>query len=115
MASARSAQIDRATRVVVGAYLALAVAPLVVAATQHWFWERTHSIAPVAVSLMLIVLVALIYRRRWAWMVLVIFEVGVLVSFAFHFTDGLALVATLASVALLLSSPMRRYVHQRDC
>src|SRR3989442_613468 len=105
---------DPAARAVLLGYLLLAFAPFAVAATHSSFWERQHSTAPVAAVAFALVLMALVLRRRWAWQLLVVFEGIVLVSFVFDFTNALAFGSNLASFALLISPPMRRYVRLRS-
>src|SRR3954453_22899228 len=101
---------DQTTRVVVVAYVVLAAAPFIVAAAHSWFWDEDHRLAPVATVIAAALLLALVMRRRWAWALLAVFEAAVLISFAFDFTNALALGANLASLALLVSPWMRRYV-----
>ena len=102
--------VDRTTKLVVATYVVLAAAPFVLAATHAWFWTHEHSTAPLAGVVVAAVLIALLFRRRWAWWLLVAFAVAVLVSFAVDFTTVPALLVNLASFALLLSPQMRRYV-----
>jgi hypothetical protein len=104
--------IDRTTSLVVASYVVLAAAPFVLAATHAWFWEHDHSTAPVAGVLVAVLLVALVLRQRWAWWLQVVFEAAILISFAFDFTAVSALLWNLASLALLVSPPMRRNVRR---
>jgi hypothetical protein len=90
----------------------LAAVPFVLAATHAWFWQDEHSTAPVAGVVVAGLLVALVLRQRWAWRLLVVFEAAILVSFAFDFTAVSALLLNLASLALLVSPPMRRHVRR---
>lgn len=60
-------------------------------------------------ALIALVLISLARRRRWAWVVLVVLEGGILISFAFDFTDAVAFIVSVVSFALLISPPMRRY------
>lgn len=62
------------TRLVVGGYVALTVGPLLYAAPHSWFWQHAHNMAPVAPACLLALLVALLYKRRWAWFLLALFE-----------------------------------------
>jgi hypothetical protein len=105
-----------ATTAVLAAYVALAATPFVAARSHRWFWEGSHRTAPVATGVFIALLVALVFRRRWAWILLVLFEVAVAVSFAVDFVRGdlawIWFALNLASLALLLSAPMRRYVRR---
>jgi chromate transport protein ChrA len=104
---------DPTTRLVVGTYVILVFIPFVIAATHESFWQRAHSMAPVATGLFAGLLIALVLGQRWAWLLLVLFEVAALVSFAFDFPDPLFVVLTLVSLALLVSQPTRRHLSQR--
>jgi len=97
-------------RNVVAGYVLLAMTPFVIGATHSAFW---HSMAPLATALFVGLLAALVMRRRWAWALLVAFDAVVLISFVIYWTDVWAFVLTVASFALLVSSPMRRYVRRR--
>jgi len=101
------------TKLVVVSYVLFAAAPLAIAASHHSFWERAHSTAPVAALVFLAVLAALVLGRRWAWLLLVLFEGFVLLSFMWDFTDVLSLVLVLLSFLLLVSPPMRTHVSRR--
>ena len=103
-------RIDRRTQLVLLAYAVLALAPLVFAATHAWFWDQEHSSAPIAVGAFALLLAALLLKQRWAWLLLAVFQAAVLVSFAFDFTTVPALLLNAASLALLLSAPMRGYI-----
>jgi drug/metabolite transporter (DMT)-like permease len=101
----------RKTRLVVGTYLVLAAAPFIVAATTAAYWRHAE---PATVTVLIaVVLISLVRRHRWAWVVLVVIEGVVLISFAFDFTKAFLFIADLASFALLVSPPMRRYVRPR--
>jgi hypothetical protein len=102
---------ESATRIV-GAYLLLAMAPFVFAATHSWFWSHQHYRAPVSAALFAILLIALLLRQRWAWFVLVVFNGFFVVSCVWNWPGAPAFVITLASFALLVSRPMRRYIHR---
>jgi hypothetical protein len=94
------------------AFAACALVPILIAATKSSFWERQHSMAPVAAAIYIAIVVVLVTARyRWAWILLVLFE-----GFADliwithpHATVGyvLGLVLGVATLALLLSPPMR--------
>ena len=110
------ASVDRAgvrsPRVVVAAFVVFATVPLVSAALHASFW-RAHSLAPLATAVVAILLVALVTRRRWAWILLVVFYGFVVVSFAWKWASTVAFVVDLVVLALLVSSPMRQHVGWR--
>jgi hypothetical protein len=106
-------------RLVLIAFVVLAIAPFAVAATRSSFWQRQHSMAPVATALYLGVVVALVVGRyRWAWITLAVFYAVAFVIWAFDdgrfSTRSLVAVALDALVlALLLSLPMRDRLRRR--
>jgi len=79
------------------------------AATWDGFWT---SVAPFCMLLALAVLVALLRRRRWAWLALIALNALVLVSFVWE-PDAVGFVLTAPPLALLLSPPIRAYVRAR--
>jgi hypothetical protein len=103
VADDRTATLERAVLV---AYLVLAMAPLVIGATHDEFYP----VGPVAAAMLIAIYAALVFRHRWAWTVLVVFEAFVLASFLWDFTSVVALVLVAASFGLLLSRPMRDHV-----
>jgi hypothetical protein len=109
-----SRQPGEGATLIVGAYLLLAVAPFVFAATHSWFWSHQHYRAPVSAALFAILLIALLLRQRWAWFMLVVFNGFVVVSYLWNWTEAPAFVIDGASFALLVSPPMRRYVRKRE-
>jgi hypothetical protein len=102
------------TPVVLVAFVVLAVAPFVVAATRSSFWQPEHSMAPVATALYLVVVGALVVGRfRWAWILLTLLWAFALVGWLFDsnrfaLTHLLGFAGALATLALLISTPMRR-------
>src|SRR4051794_32761049 len=101
------------TRAVLVAFVILAIAPFAYAATRSWFWQHQHSMAPVATALYVLVVGALVLGRyRWAW-VLLAFLYGVAIvtwvfdSGRFAPRNVLGLVVGVATLALLVSPPMR--------
>jgi hypothetical protein len=99
-------------RLVVAAFLVASATPIVIAATHHVFWERAHSQAPVVSLAFFGLLAGLAFRKRWAWVVLVVIEGAILVSFAFDFASVVGFICALVSVALLLSPQMRGFVRR---
>ena len=93
-------------------YVVLVSGPFVFAATHAWFWNGERPFAPVSALVFAIVLIALLSRHRWAWWVLVILNGVVVISYLWEWTNAISFVANLASLALLSSTPIRRYVAQ---
>jgi hypothetical protein len=101
---------DWTTRLVVAAYVVLAVEPFV----HAWFWTHKHGDKlPIATVLYAVLILGLVLRRRWAWFVLVAFDGFALLSYAWEWSGPVSLVWNLVAVALLVSPPMRRYVRSR--
>ena len=104
------------TRLVLGAFVILALAPFAVAATRSSFWQREHSMAPLATALYLAVVLALVVGRyRWAWVLLVLFYGAAAMTWAFdsrrfHPMYLLGFALGVSVFALLLSAPMRHRV-----
>jgi hypothetical protein len=91
------------------AYAVLHLQPFAWAAIS-WsgFW---HSVAPFSTLLALAVLLALVWRRRWAWWLLIALEAVVLLSYVRDpGEDPVGIVMAVARLALLLSPAMRRYL-----
>jgi len=91
-------------------YIALSSAPLIWAATKSSFWERKHSLAPLAVACLALLFVALVYRRKWAWVLLVLFEGSVVISLVVDRPAFVWIAVDVISFALLISRPMRAHV-----
>jgi hypothetical protein len=109
MSSAVARRVGRIEpRLVVGAYVALFVGPLVVSMTRHDFWSSAFPSIVVVIAAGL--LVALVARRTWAWRLLVFFDgLALLVTIVDFAGVGWVLLAA-ANVALLLSPQMRGWV-----
>lgn len=105
--------VNRQTRLVLGAYVLLALGPVVwVLVTHGSFWH--HAAALVAVLLIfLIVLAAVLLRQRWAWLPLTAVNSYAVVSIIWESATPLAYADSLVSFALLLSPPMRNHVRGR--
>jgi hypothetical protein len=101
---------ENVTRAALAAYVALALAPFLAAATSDDYWGRAFPMALIATMLFAALVGALLRRQRWAWFLLVLFDAGVLVSFAFDFTGVAWFAMCLLSFALLISAPVRAYV-----
>jgi hypothetical protein len=101
---------ENVTRAALAAYATLALAPFLVAATSDDYWGRAFPMALIATVLFAALVGALLRRQRWAWILLVLLDAGVLVSFAFNFTGIAWFAMCLLSFALLISAPVRAYV-----
>lgn len=99
-------------QLVVAAYAVLHLEPFAWAAiTWGDFW---HSMAPFSTLLALAVLLALVYRRRWAWRLLIALGALLLLSYVWDPAgDPVAFAMAVARLALLLSPAMRRYLTAR--
>ena len=101
------------TRIVLITFVILAIAPFAYAATRSWFWQREHSMAPVATALYLLVVGAFaLGRYRWAWVLLAVFYGTTVVTWGFdsrRFASWyvIGFVINVVTFALLVSSPMR--------
>jgi hypothetical protein len=99
------------SRWAVALYVVLAVAPFAYAALDREFWE---SVAPIASLLWFVLVAAVVARRHWAWLLALLIEVAILVTWPF--SDDVpwyAVVLNVLSLAVLASPPMRRYVTAR--
>jgi hypothetical protein len=111
------------TRAILITFVIVTGAPFVYAMTQSWFWQHDHSTAPVATSLYVLVVGALVFGRyRWAWILLaLLYGSGIVAwcldSHRFGPLQVLGLALNVTAFGLLLSSPMRdrlrRPVHIR--
>jgi len=95
------------TAVLLALYTGISSFPFVVAATRQDFWQ---SQTPLATALVFGLLFALVRRKRWAWWLLILLDVAILVSFPFTPFDPIGLALSAARAALLLSAPVRRHV-----
>ena len=105
------------------AFAVLWVVPLIVAVARPSFWARTHGHAEpfVVLALFVLLVLALLQRSRFAWWTLVVlYVVGGLpywiqqvVSGGLSIGSTISAVLGLAQLALLLSTPMRRFVGVR--
>jgi hypothetical protein len=110
---------DRRTRVILGAFVLLALEPFVVAAVQAVFVSPKHVAtgqhSSVVISLaswvvLLISLIGLFYGRRWAWVILMLLYVpGVIVDLV-NLKSLIVCVIAVARIVLLISPPMLRHV-----
>jgi hypothetical protein len=91
-------------------YAIVAVGSVAISMTRSAFWQPEHSAAPIAAVALMGLVVALLYRRGWAWVVLLLVETLAAASILADY-DGWpeALVSALGLV-LLLSPQMRAYI-----
>jgi hypothetical protein len=107
---------DRRTRqefsewIALEAFVVLAVTPLVLAAV---FGQFHNARSVVAVLLVATGVIAVVCRRRAAWLVLVLFYGAVLLSYAWDWTGTLLFAVNAAIFVLLVSPPIRRHVAKR--
>jgi hypothetical protein len=121
VAIAARAPIDRTTRNVVTAYTLLSVAELVFAIVDTALARHKHPVSTVAfvsvyvfsAALLAVLLVGLVRRRRWAWVVLLAVNGFAVISYALESGRAVLLASYLVGVVLLLSPPMRRYVRRQ--
>jgi hypothetical protein len=104
---------SRRAQAVVGAFVVLAVGPLVWQASKSSFWSPEHSTAPIATLIYLAMVGAMVFRRaRWAWIILVLLHGAVLVGWVID-AGSVRLVyiplyaAGIGAFGLLLSSTLR--------
>jgi hypothetical protein len=101
---------DRETHWVLVAYVLLVAEPFVFATTHAWFWRSGHLSAPIATGIVAGLLVALVYRQRWAWVLLVVLNGVVVVSHIFGSAEIYGIIINALALVLVVSRPMRRYV-----
>jgi hypothetical protein len=82
------------------------VLPLVRAATDADFWR---GVAPVATFVIWGVVAALVLRHRWAWWLLVVFQVAIVISCVIDFPGWLASAVNALALVLLLTPQIREY------
>jgi hypothetical protein len=102
---------DSATRLVLAAYIAIASAPFMYAAAHARFWEQRHYREPVATAVFAILLIALMLRRRWAWVLLTVFTSIIVISYAWEGGSVIGLLGSLVSLGLLVSAHLRHHAH----
>lgn len=100
-----------ATVLILAAYIAVASAPFIYAAVHARFWEQQHYREPVATAVFAILLIALVSRRRWAWVLLTGFTCIVVISYAWEGGSAIGLLGGLVSFGLLVSPQLRHHAH----
>jgi hypothetical protein len=115
------ASLDGRTRIVLLAFILVAVQPLLIGELSVLLSSHKHSTVVGIVSgfvilaaILAVLLVALVRRRRWAWLVLAfLFSVAVILD-VLKFNGVVTLVRDVVGLALLVSPPMRRYVNRAN-
>jgi Na+-transporting NADH:ubiquinone oxidoreductase subunit NqrB len=94
------------------AYAVLHLQPFAWAAvTWSDFW---HSVAPFSTLFVLAALLALVWRRRWAWRLLIVINALALLSYIRDpAEDPVGVLMAVVRLALLLSPAMQRYLAAR--
>jgi hypothetical protein len=113
------ASVDGRTRLVLLAFMLLAAQPLVVGELNVLLSPHRHATVVgivagfvILAAILAVLLGALVRRRWWAWLVLVfLFSIAVILD-VLKFNGMVTLVRDVAGLALLMSRPMRRYVHR---
>jgi uncharacterized membrane protein HdeD (DUF308 family) len=100
------------TKLTLAAYIVIASAPFVYAAAHARFWDHRHYREPVSTALFLTLLIALMLRHRWAWLLLTAFTCIVLISYPWTGGGVVGLLGSALSLGLLVSPQMRQYVHK---
>ena len=100
------------TKLTLTAYIAIASGPFVYAAAHARFWDQRHYREPVATAVFLTLLIALVLRRRWAWLLLTAFTCIVIISYTWAGGGVVGLLGSAVSLGLLVSPQMRQYVHK---
>ena len=110
--------VDGRARVVLLAVTLLAVQPLLTGELGVLLSPHRHSTVVgvvsgfvILVAILAVLLVALVRRRWWAWLVLVVLFSGAVILDVLKFNGMVALVRDVVGLALLMSPPMRRYVN----
>jgi hypothetical protein len=115
------ASLDGRTRVVLLAVILLAVQPLLIGELSVLLSSHRHSTAVGIVSgfvilavILAILLMALVRRRRWAWLALVLLFGSAVVLDVFNLTSAVRFILHVIGFALLVSPPMRRYINRAN-
>ena len=95
-------------RAVLAAVALLTLYPFVVAATHDSFW-RHRDMAPVIPAIAVLLVVALVLRRRWAWGLLLLVQCTATIR-ATATGDVITAVMSVLATTLLASTTLRHYV-----
>jgi hypothetical protein len=115
------ASLDGRTRIVLLAFILLAVQPLLIGELSVLRSPHKDSTVVGIVSgfvilaaILAMLLAALLRRRRWAWLVLVFLFGSAVILDVFNFNGVVRFILDVIGFALLLSPPMRRYVNRAN-
>lgn len=116
--SNRQASLDGGPQVLLIAFILLQVLPLLfnelsVLLSPHKQHSKVIGIVAAFVivdAIYAVLIVALVRRRRWAWLVLVLLSGSAVILSVFNFKGVVRFILDVTSFVLLMSSPMRRYV-----
>jgi hypothetical protein len=115
------ASLDGRTRVVLFAFLLLAPLPLLIGEVGVLFSpHRRATVAGVVIgfvilaTILVVLLTALVRRRRWAWFVLLFLFGSTVVVDLFYFNGVVVFTVDVICFALLVSPSMRRYVKRAN-
>ena len=113
------ASVNGRTRVVLLAFMFLAAHPLVVGELSVLLSPHRHATVVgivagfvILAAILAMLLAALVRRRLWAWRGLVVLFSIALILDVLKFNGMVTLVRDVVGLALLMSPPMRRYVHR---
>jgi hypothetical protein len=102
--------LEPTTVALLGLYVALVAIPIVYAATTVNVFSVRYAYFWAALVVVIGLVTALLRRRRWAWLVLLVFEASVLISFAWDWAGIPNFVLVVVRVAILTSPHVRHYV-----
>jgi hypothetical protein len=112
--------VDGKTRAILLAVILLTVQPLLVGELSVLLSSHKDSTVVgivfgfvILAAILTVLLGALIRRRRWAWLILIVLFGSVVVLDMFNF-NGVRFVLDVIGFALLISPSMRRYVNQAN-
>jgi hypothetical protein len=115
------ASVDRKTRAVLLTFIVLAVLPLLIGElTVLLSPHRDATVAGIVFGFVILVtilatlLTSLALRRRWAWSALVLLFGSAVIISVLNATHIVIFALEAICFALLLSTPMRRYVNRVD-
>lgn len=115
------ASLDGRTRAVLLVFLLLAPLPLLIGEVSVLLSpHRRATVAGVVVgfvilaTILAVLLAALVRRRRWVWLVLVLLFGSAVVVDVFYFNGVIVFTIDVICFALLVSPSMRQYVKQAD-
>jgi hypothetical protein len=115
------APLDWRTRAVLLVVILLAVRPLLIGELSVLLSPHKDSTVVgivagfvILAAILAMLLAALLRRRRWAWLVLMLLFGSAMVLDVFNSNSVVRFILDVIGFALLISSPMRRYIHRID-